>query len=79
MTQVFEQLAAVTMILLEQVSAIGVHCGGLTVTVKIHVTVLLQASRAVQVTVVVPGGNVLPLGGLQVSVNGAQPPLAELL
>jgi hypothetical protein len=40
---------------------------------------LPQPSLAVQVTVVVPLGNVLPLGGLQLTVVVGQPPVAELL
>jgi hypothetical protein len=38
-----------------------------------------QVSLALQVTVVVPTGNVLPLGGLHTTVGGLQPPVAELL
>ena len=39
-----------------------------------------QLSLAVQVTVVVPAGKVLPLGGLQTSAGGGlHPPLALLL
>jgi hypothetical protein len=37
-----------------------------------------QASVAVQVTVVAPTGKVVPLGGLQTTLTGGQPPLAEL-
>ena len=47
-----------------------------TVTVKLHVAVLPQVSLAVTVTVVVPTGNVLPLGGLATTVGGVHPPLA---
>jgi hypothetical protein len=39
---------------------------------------LPQLSVAVQVTIVVPGGKELPLGGLQLTVTGPQPPVAEL-
>ncbi len=53
-------------------------CSGTTVTVKLHSAVWPQASLAVQVTVVVPIGNVLPLGGVQTTVTGGQP-VAELL
>jgi hypothetical protein len=67
---------AVTVMFVEQVSTIGGQ--GLTVTVKLHVWLLPQASLAVQVTVLVPGGKVLPLGGLQVTFTGEQPPVAEL-
>ncbi len=61
----------------EPVSTIGGR--GLTVTVKLPVAVWPHASVAVQVTVVVPSGNVLPLDGLQFIVTGAHPPLAELV
>ena len=40
-----------------------------------QVAVCPQASLAVQVTVVVPTGKVLPEGGLQTTVTGGQPPL----
>ena len=50
--------------------------GGYTVTVKLHICVLPQVSLAVAVTVVVPIGNVLPLGGLATRFGGVQPPLA---
>jgi hypothetical protein len=40
---------------------------------------LPQASVAVQVTVVLPMGKVLPLGGVQLTVVGPQPPVAELV
>ena len=53
--------------------------GGLTVTVKLQFVLLPQPSVAVHVTVVVPMGKVLPLGGVQVRYGGGvQPPLAEL-
>jgi hypothetical protein len=38
-----------------------------TVTVKVAVAVLLRVSSAVQVTVVVPRGNVLPDAGAQLT------------
>ena len=54
--------------------------GGLTVTVKLQLVLLPQASLAVQVTTVVPIGKVLPLGGLQVTDGGGlQPPDAVLV
>ena len=53
--------------------------GGLTVTVKVHWVVWPHASLAVQVTVVVPIGNVLPLGGTELTFTGEQTPLAELV
>jgi len=42
------------------------------VTVKLQVAVLLDASVAVQVTVVVPIGKQAPLGGLQTTVTPGQ-------
>jgi hypothetical protein len=65
--------------LVEQVRTIGGQVGGLTVTVKLQLVEWPQESVAVQVTVVVPNGKVLPLGGLQNRLSGAQPPEAELL
>ena len=47
--------------------------------VKLHVFVWPQESIAVQVTVLVPIGKVLPLGGLQLTDGGVQPPVAELV
>jgi hypothetical protein len=48
-----------------------------TVTVKLQLVLLPQESLAVLVTVVVPIGKVLPLGGLAVTNGGGlQPPLA---
>ena len=56
-----------------------VNCG-YTVTVKLQLVELPHVSLAVQVTVVVPMGNVLPLGGLHTNVGGGlQPPLAVLV
>src|SRR5438552_16471317 len=43
-----------------------------TVTVKLQVLLLPEASVAVQVTLVVPMGKVEPLGGLQVAVTFEQ-------
>ena len=60
----------------EQVNKTGGH--GFTVTVNEQFVLLPQASVAIQVTVVVPIGKLLPLGGLQLTVVGAQPPVAEL-
>jgi hypothetical protein len=60
----------------EQVRLIG---GDLTVTVKLQLVVVPHVSLAEQVTVVVPIGNVLPLGGMQLSEGGGvHPPLALL-
>ena len=43
-----------------------------TVTVKLQVAVLPLLSRTVQLTVVAPTANVLPLGGTQVTLVTAQ-------
>jgi hypothetical protein len=69
------ELVAVTVMLDEQFKTIG---GLATVTVKLQLVLLPQESLAVAVTVVVPIGNVLPLGGLALTNGGGlQPPLAE--
>ena len=60
------QLVALTTIFEEQVNTTAGH--GLTVTLKLQLVWLPQPSEAVQVTVVVPMGKVLPLGGLQFTV-----------
>ena len=73
------QLVLLTTILLEHVSTSGGHTGGLTVTVKLQLVATMPQSKAVQVTVVVPIGKKLPLGGLQETLAGPQPPLTELL
>ena len=70
------QLVALTTMFEEQARTTGGQ--PLTVTVKLQLVLLPQLSVAVQVTVVVPGGKVLPLGGLQLTVTGPQPPVAEL-
>jgi hypothetical protein len=51
----------------------------LTVTVKLQLVDVPQLSLAVTITVVVPTGNVLPLGGVAVTFGVEQPPLAETL
>ncbi len=61
-----------------QVILIELDCG-FTVTVKLQLVKLPHESLAVQFTVVAPTGNVLPLGGLQFTLTGGQPPLAELV
>ena len=62
----------------EQLNTTAGH--GLTVTVKLQLVELPQPSVAVQVTVLVPTGKVLPLGGLHTTFGGGrQPPVAELL
>ena len=73
------QLVFVTMMFEEQFNMSGGHVNGVTVTVKLQVVLLLQASVAAQWTVVVPGGKVLPLGGVQTTFTGEQPPVAVLL
>ena len=71
------ELAAVTVRLDEQFRTSAGYEGGFTVTVKLQALVSPQLSFAVAVTVVVPIGNVLPLGGKVVTVGGGkQPPLA---
>jgi hypothetical protein len=54
------ELVAVLVMLEEQFSTIG---GRVTVTVKLQLALSPQESLAVTFTVVVPTGNVLPLGG----------------
>jgi hypothetical protein len=54
------ELVAVLVMLDEQFSTIG---GRVTVTAKLQLALLPQESLAVTFTVVVPTGNVLPLGG----------------
>jgi len=68
----------VTVIFDEQVSTIGGGLVWLTVTVNEQL-VEPQESVALQVTVVVPTGKVLPLGGVQLRVGGLQPLLTVLV
>jgi hypothetical protein len=78
-TTPFEQ-PALTVMFDEQVSTIGGQTPpGLTVTVKLQFVLLPQLSVATQVTVVTPGGKLLPLGGLQTTLTGPHPPVAELV
>lgn len=51
--------------------------GGNTVMVNVQVALLPQASLALQVTILLPTGKVLPLGGLQVTVPPPHPPVDE--
>jgi hypothetical protein len=46
--------------------------------VKLQLVLSPQESLAKQVTMLVPIGKVLPLGGLQLGVTVEQPPVAEL-
>ena len=55
---------AASLILSGQVRA---HAAADTVTVKVHDPVLFEASVAVHVTVVLPNGKLVPVGGLQVT------------
>ncbi len=48
-------------------------------TVKLQFVLAPQVSEAVTITVVVPTGKVLPLGGLAITFGVLQPPLAETL
>ena len=67
-------LVAVATMFEGQLILIGVGC---TVTVKLQFVLLPQPSLVVAKTVVVPIGNVLPLGGLALTNGGGeQPPLA---
>jgi hypothetical protein len=64
----------------EQVSTNPGQFDDRTVTLKLQLVTCPQELLAVQVTVLVPSGKLLPLGGLQNSDGGGlQPPLAELL
>src|SRR5207248_5596147 len=73
-------LWATTLMLFGQWRTMGAQFGFCTVTAKVQLVVLPQASVAVQVTsVLVFAGKVLPLGGEQETVTGPQPPVAELL
>ncbi len=74
------QLLALIVIFDEQVSTMGGQGPPLvTVTVKLQTLLFPHESVAEQVTVVTPGGKLLPLGGLQERVSAGQPPVAELL
>ena len=69
------ELVAVTVMLEGQVSEMG---GLTTVTVKLQLVLLPQVSLATLVTVVVPIGKVLPLGGFALTNGGGlHPPLAN--
>jgi hypothetical protein len=71
------ELSAVVVMLVEQARRMGVR---VTMTVKLQFVECPHPSLAVQVTVVVPKGKVLPLGGLHTTAGGGvQPPVAELL
>ena len=59
------------MIFDEQVRTIGGLVCGFTVTKNVQFVQWPQVSQAVQVTMVEPTGNVLPLGGVQVSDGGS--------
>ena len=65
----------------EQVRTSGAHWEPRTATSKLQLVELPQPSLAVHVTMFVPIGKQLPLGGLQTTETGApgQPPVAELL
>jgi hypothetical protein len=76
---VLVQLVDDTVMFVEQVNIMGGHVDGFTVTEKLHIVLLLHESVAVQNTDVVPGGKVLPLGGLHTTFTGEQPPVAVLV
>jgi hypothetical protein len=65
--------------LLEQLSTNGGQTYGLTVTVKLQLVVVPQESLALHVTVVMPSGKLLPLGGMQLSDGGGLHPPEALL
>lgn len=70
-------LVALTVRFDEQFNTIGGYTGGCTITWKLQLVNVPQVSLAVTVTVVVPVGNVLPLGGLAMMFGGGlQPPVA---
>jgi hypothetical protein len=48
------------------------------VTVKLQLVTVPHESVAVQETIVVPIGKLVPLGGMHRTTGGLQPPLAEL-
>jgi len=62
--------------LVEQVSTMGGGLLWITVTVNEQLVVVPQVSLAVQVTLLVPSGKLLPLAGVQLTDGGLQPPLA---
>ena len=66
-------MLAVTTRLEEQVNTIA---GSTTVTVKLQLLLLPQASVATTKTVLVPIGKKSPLEGEELMLNGPQPPLA---
>jgi hypothetical protein len=67
------ELAAVAVMFVEQFKTMGALA---TVTVKLQLVLLPQASLAVTSTMFVPIGKVLPLGGLAMMVGGLHPPEA---
>src|SRR5436189_232650 len=68
-----------TVLLVEQARTSGGQLGLVTVTVKLQLVTTTPESKALQVTVVVPIGKKVPLGGLQATLAGPQPPVTELL
>ena len=65
----FTFAVAVTVMFDEQFSTIGGTVAGVTVTSKEQLVVFPHVSLAVHVTLVVPSGKVLPLGGSQTMVG----------
>jgi len=71
------ELVAAAVMFDEHVRLMG---GRTTVTLKLQFVNWLQASLAEQLTIVLPTGNVLPLGGIQLTIGGGlQPPVAVLV
>ena len=66
--------------LVEHVSTIGDGLVWVTVILKVQLVTCPQELLAVQVTVLVPRGKQLPLGGVHTKIGGGvQPPLAVLV
>lgn len=74
----FEQVATVV-ILVEQVRLIGAFVCEFTVTWKEQLVICPHVLLAVTITVVIPIGKRLPLGGTAVTDGGAHPPVAPTL
>ncbi len=73
-------MAVTVMFELQVKTSAGGGAGAVTVIVNEQLLKSPQLSEAVQVTVVMPRGKVLPLGGVHQSDGGGlQPPLAVLV
>src|SRR5436309_13837517 len=75
-----QELEAAVVMVDDHMREIHVNVLRVRVTVKLQLVLVPQESLAVQVTVVVPTGNVLPLGGLQLTDGGGlHPQIARAL